>query len=283
MRPELAPAPASHPQRVPVVVIGAGQAGLALGYHLARWRLPFVILDGAPALGHSWRRRWDSLTLFTPAWHSHLPGLPLPLPPDAYPTKDDIADYLERYAAVFALPIRLNAPVSLARATATGYRVHAGATVYDAEQIALATGPYQRQAIPSFASHLDPEVVQIASSDYRHPGQVPPGDVLAPRMELNAAHDGRVVALVVRDLALAFARQSAAPSVAYVLGGPAGGAWRLGAAASPAATIWMDALDFNLLVSGRLTPGAARRLPATATRGEPAAIAWALEHTSVVY
>jgi putative flavoprotein involved in K+ transport len=93
------------------IVIGAGQAGLALGHHLARRDADFLLLDAGPEIGSSWRSRWDSLRLFTPAQYDSLPGLPFPAPADTHPGKDDVADYLAAYAAHFDLPVRLDSPV----------------------------------------------------------------------------------------------------------------------------------------------------------------------------
>jgi len=92
-----------------VVVIGGSQAGLAMAWHLAQQGLQFVVLEAGPELGHVWRSRWDSLTLFTPAQYDALPGLAFPAPADTYPTKDPVADYLRAYVAAFELPVRLNA------------------------------------------------------------------------------------------------------------------------------------------------------------------------------
>jgi len=88
------------------VVIGGGQAGLSVGYHLSRHGIPFVILDASARVGDTWRHRWDSLRLFTPARASALDGMPFPAPPFSFPTKDAMADYLEAYATRFALPVR---------------------------------------------------------------------------------------------------------------------------------------------------------------------------------
>src|SRR5262245_23962838 len=92
-------------------VIGAGQAGLSVGYHLARRGMPFVILDANPRVGDSWRMRWDSLRLFTPARFDSLDGMPFPADGDVFPTKDEMADYLESYATRFNLPVRHNVTV----------------------------------------------------------------------------------------------------------------------------------------------------------------------------
>ena len=105
-----------------VVVIGGSQAGLAMAWHLARQRLRFVVLEAGPEIGHTWRSRWDSLTLFTPAQYDALPGMPFPGPPDTYPTKDPVADYLQAYAAAFDLPVRLNARVTAPEPDGGGLR-----------------------------------------------------------------------------------------------------------------------------------------------------------------
>src|SRR6476660_9862098 len=94
-----------------VLVIGAGLAGLAIGHHLRRAGANFAIVDAAPAIGHVWRTRWDSLRLFTPAQYDSLPGTPFPAPPGTHPTKDQVADYLAEYAREHELPVRLNTRV----------------------------------------------------------------------------------------------------------------------------------------------------------------------------
>src|SRR5215831_19913720 len=114
---ELVGATGTGDEVLDVIVVGGGQAGLAMGWHLARHHLRFVVLEAAPEIGHSWRSRWDSLTLFTPAQYDALPGMPFPGPPDTYPTKDPVADYLRDYATAFNLPVRLNARITHLRAT----------------------------------------------------------------------------------------------------------------------------------------------------------------------
>jgi len=106
-----------------VIVIGGSQAGLAMAWHLARHHLRFTVLEAGPEIGHTWRSRWDSLTLFTPAQHNALPGMPFPGPPDTYPTKDPVAGYLKAYAAAFDLPVRLNARVIDLIRTAEGFEI----------------------------------------------------------------------------------------------------------------------------------------------------------------
>jgi putative flavoprotein involved in K+ transport len=163
-----------------VLVIGAGQAGLAVGYHLNQRGLRFLIVDAASEAGASWRRRWDSLRLFTPAQYDSLPGLPFPADHDSYPGKDDVAEYLHRYAAAFDLPIRLSTPViSLTRELETGcYLADIGSGVLRAQQVVVATGPFQVPSIPAVAARLDPGVTQLHSSAYRNPGELPAGRVL---------------------------------------------------------------------------------------------------------
>jgi putative flavoprotein involved in K+ transport len=94
-------------QRLDTVVIGDGQAGLAAGYHLARKDRDFVIVDAGQRVGAAWRDRWDSLRLFTPARFTHLPCMAFPAPGGYFPTKDEMADHLEAYAARFHLPVEL--------------------------------------------------------------------------------------------------------------------------------------------------------------------------------
>src|SRR6476646_9979022 len=96
----------NEPERIQTLVIGGGQAGLSVGYHLARRKLPFLILDASKRIGDVWRNRWDSLRLFTPARYTGLPGFPFPARGDEYPTSQQVADYLEWYARRFHLPVR---------------------------------------------------------------------------------------------------------------------------------------------------------------------------------
>ena len=162
-----------------ILVIGAGQAGLAMGYHLQQAGHRFQIVDRHPRIGDSWRNRYDSLVLFTPRAYSALPGLPVPGDPQGYPTKDEIADYLEQYATHFALPVAVEAGVrSLARMDG-GFRLttDAGETV-DTRAVVLASGAFQRPAVPAIAQGLSPDVLQLTPASYRRPAQVPPGRVV---------------------------------------------------------------------------------------------------------
>ena len=161
-----------------IVVIGGGQAGLAMGYYLARQDRDFVILDAGGRVGETWKNRWDSLKLFTPAFHNGLPGMPFPAPGSYFPTKDETADYLEAYAREFALPVRFGRHVDSLSRYDDGYLVSAGNERYAAEHVVVATGPYQHPKIPGFAAGLDPAIVQLHSSAYRNPDQLPEADVL---------------------------------------------------------------------------------------------------------
>lgn len=179
------------------VVIGGGQAGLAMGYYLKEQGRDFTILDAAERIGDAWRRRWDSLRLFTPAALSGLPGMPFPFPGGYFPTKNETADYLEEYARTFDLPVRLGRQVDSLRRNGDGYLVAAGEERYLAENVVVATGPYHTPHIPAFAASLDPSIAQLHSSAYRNPDQLSEGDVLVVgagnsgaeiSLELAAAH-----------------------------------------------------------------------------------------------
>jgi putative flavoprotein involved in K+ transport len=161
-----------------VVVIGGGQAGLAMAWHLAQRGMRFVVLEAGPQLGHVWRDRWDSLTLFTPAQYSSLPGQPFPAPADTYPTRDAVADYMNTYAKAFDLPVTLNARVTDLRRVQDFFEVRAGDDVYRTRQVVAATGPFQAQFTPPPARTLDPSVTQVHSAAYRNPQALPDGPVL---------------------------------------------------------------------------------------------------------
>jgi len=161
-----------------VVVIGGSQAGLAVGYHLVRRGMRFLILDAGPEIGQVWRSRWDSLTLFTPAQYSGLPGMAFPLPKDTYPSKDDVASYLQAYVSAFDFPVRLDAKVTSLTQRNGAYVVATADEEFTANQVVVATGPFQVPFVPPVAGDMDEAVFQIHSADYRNPAQLPEGRVL---------------------------------------------------------------------------------------------------------
>jgi putative flavoprotein involved in K+ transport len=166
-------------ERVNTVVIGGGQAGLSVGYHLKRHGVDFVILDDRARVGDVWRQRWDSLRLFTPARHSSLDGLPFPAPPFSFPTKDEMADYLETYARTFSLSVRSGVRVDrVSRAADGGFLVVAGDLRLHAQNVVVAMAHYQRPRVPAFARKLAPRIVQLHSLQYRNQSQLAPGDTL---------------------------------------------------------------------------------------------------------
>jgi putative flavoprotein involved in K+ transport len=176
---------------VATVVVGGGQAGLAVGYHLKRRGLPFVILDANGRTGDSWRQRWDSLRLFTPTWANDLPGMQFPGPRRSYPTKDEVADYLEAYAARFELPVHTETRVGCVSRLDGRFLVEAAGRRFVADNVVVAMSGYQKVRIPRFADELDPAIAQLSSVEYRNPGQLPHGPVLVV-----GAHDtGTEIAL----------------------------------------------------------------------------------------
>jgi putative flavoprotein involved in K+ transport len=161
-----------------VLVIGAGQSGLAVGWHLAQHRTRFLLVDAAPEMCHTWSNRWDSLRLFSPAEHDSLPGLDFPAAPGTYPGKDDVADYLARYADAFHLPVLLNCAVT--RLTREGgiFAVHTSQGVLRARQVVVATGAFHHPVTPALAAGLGQDVVQVHSAVYRRPEDLPEGPVV---------------------------------------------------------------------------------------------------------
>jgi putative flavoprotein involved in K+ transport len=185
------PAIGTERERVDVVVVGGGQAGLAVGYYLARQRRRFVILDSHPRVGDVWRRRWDSLRLFTPARYDGLPGWSFPAPAWSFPSRDEMADYLEAYAARFELPVRTGMRVTGLRRVGERYLVTAGGTEFEAEHVVVASGQYHLPTVPAFAGRLDPSIRQLHSTEYRDPSQLRGGDVLV----VGAGNSGADIAI----------------------------------------------------------------------------------------
>jgi putative flavoprotein involved in K+ transport len=162
-----------------IVVIGAGQAGLAMGYFLRLEDRRFVILDRADSVGSAWRERWESLTLFTPRRYSALPQLPFPGDPEGYPTRDEVTAYLQRYAETFELPIELNREVAKVERGDDGrFRLEVDGQTVVADQVVVATGPFQVPYVPKLAEKLDEDVSQTHAVGYRRPEEVPAGTVL---------------------------------------------------------------------------------------------------------
>jgi putative flavoprotein involved in K+ transport len=163
---------------VTVAVIGAGQAGLAVGYYLTRAGIDNVIIDAAQAVGDSWRNRWDTLRLFTPAKYDSLPGLPFPAPAGSFPTKDQTAAYLQVYAEHHNLRIRLGHRVDRLRRDGMGFVLTVDNETIHATYVVVATGAHQTKRVPPIATGLDETIHQIHAGDYRNPGQLRPGPVL---------------------------------------------------------------------------------------------------------
>lgn len=168
----------SEREHIETIVIGGGQAGLSVGYHLAERGLPYLILDANERIGDAWRRRWDSLRLFTPARYDGLDGLRFPAAPDTFPTKDEMADYLEAYASRFELAVLTGTTVDRVTMVGDRYLIVAGERRFEASNVVVAIGTYQRPKMPDLAGQLDPGIVQLHSADYRRPEQLEAGDVL---------------------------------------------------------------------------------------------------------
>ena len=180
-----------EPERFDVIVIGAGQAGLAAGYYLKKRGLRFLILDGNERIGDSWRKRWDSLRLFTPAKFDALDGMPFPAHPDAFPTKDEMADYLESYAQKFDLPVRTGVRVESLTREGDRYRILAGEQEFQAEQVVVAMSHFQKARRSPFAQELASDITQLHSLEYKNPSQLKEGAVLL----VGAGNSGSEIAM----------------------------------------------------------------------------------------
>jgi putative flavoprotein involved in K+ transport len=194
-QPDAFPSPSAKDpdlaERHDVVVIGAGQAGLSVGFHLKQKGIDHVILDGASRVGDVWRNRWDSLRLFTQAKFDGLDGFRFPAEKDNFPTKDQMADYLESYVERFDLPVRLNTRVERLHKANGRYRLETTAGAYEADQVVVAAASYQKPRLPEFARDLDQNVFQIHSHEYRNPAQLPDGPVLL----VGAGNSGAEIAI----------------------------------------------------------------------------------------
>jgi putative flavoprotein involved in K+ transport len=185
--------PGRAPEHIETVIIGGGQAGLAVGHHLARRGRPFLILDANRRVGDAWRSRWDSLRLFTPARYNGLAGMPFPGPAHAFPTKDQVADYLEAYAARFQLPVQTGVRVDRLTRGDGGFVVAAGDRHWEADNVVVAMSTFQVPRVPAFAADLGPDVVQLHAAGYRNPSQLQDGGVLV----VGAGNSGAEIALEV--------------------------------------------------------------------------------------
>ena len=183
--------PEREPEHLETVVIGGGQAGLSVGYHLMRRDRPFVILDANQRIGDAWRNRWDSLRLFTPARYDGLAGMPFPAPTHSFPTKDQVADYLEAYAARFELPVRTGVRVDRLSRNGDRFVVATSHERFEAEHVVVAMATFQVPRVPAFAPQLHPSVVQLHAGNYRNPSQLQEGGVLV----VGAGNSGAEIAL----------------------------------------------------------------------------------------
>jgi putative flavoprotein involved in K+ transport len=186
-------------ETIDTVVIGGGQAGLSMGYHLARRGVPFAILEANSRIGDSWRRRWDSLRLFSPARFDGLDGLRFPGDPNGFPTKDEMADYLESYATRFALPVRTGVRVDRLSRADGGLMIRAGDRRIMARHVVVAMADFQRPRLPAFAPSLDQGITQLHSSAYRGPAQLGPGGVLVVGMGNSGAEIARELTAAGRE------------------------------------------------------------------------------------
>lgn len=178
-------------QHIQTLIIGAGQAGLTTGYQLKRRGLPFLVVDANERVGDNWRQQWDTLRLYTPAKYDGLPGLPFPAEPWHFPHKDEVADYLERYAVKFDLPVRTSTRVLRLEPAGDGFRAGLDDGTVTCDNVVVATGSFGRTPyVPESAADLDPGIRQLHSSEYRGPEQIPPGTVLV----VGASHSGGDIA-----------------------------------------------------------------------------------------
>jgi putative flavoprotein involved in K+ transport len=182
-------------ERFATVVVGGGQAGLSVGYHLAQRNIPFVVLEANERIGDSWRKRWDSLRLFTPARFNALPGMAFPGRAQAFSTKDDVADYLEAYATRFELPVRTGVRVNRLSRNGSRFVVEAGDRVLEAENVVVAMASHQVPRVPPFAYELDPGIHQLHSGEYRNTSQLEEGPVLV----VGVGNSGAEIAIEVVD------------------------------------------------------------------------------------
>lgn len=187
--------------RVDILIIGAGQAGLSIAYHLRQQQKKFIVIDRGNEIGEVWRKRYDSLVLFTPQWYSSLPGLPLEGNPESYATKDKIADYLQNYVRTFEITVHLRTEVFHLEKTSMGFKCETNQGIYLANKVVIAVGPFQKPFIPKLAASLPDHIYQVHSSNYHNPKQLKDGNVLV----VGAGNSGAQIAVELsenRDVSL---------------------------------------------------------------------------------
>lgn len=177
---------------IDILIIGAGQAGLAAGYYLKQANKSFLILSKEKSIGDVWRNRYDSLVLFTPRWYSALPGLRLEGEPNGFATKNEIADYLARYAIHFDLPVQLNTEIRSMTKEKDFFIVRTNAMEFIAKKVIIATGPFQKPFIPDIASKVPHDMYQIHTADYKKPSDLKKGPVLV----VGAGNSGAQIAVI---------------------------------------------------------------------------------------
>ncbi|HEY5730384.1 MAG TPA: NAD(P)-binding domain-containing protein [Anaerolineales bacterium] len=169
-------------EKIETIIIGGGQAGLATSYHLKQLGREHIVFEAAEKAGNAWRNdRWDSFTLVTPNWSVQLPGAHYEgNDPDGFLLKDEIVAYFERYVEKFELPIRFKTSVLEVSPmeNGNGYQVQTSGGTYQAKNVVVATGSYQKPKIPAFSANIPEMILQIHSGQYRNPGQLPAGAVL---------------------------------------------------------------------------------------------------------
>jgi len=192
-----------HTTRYNAVVIGGGQAGLAAAYCLANAGQTLTVLDAHQRAGEAWRRRWDSLRLFSPAQYDGLPGLPFPAANGTFPTKDEMAAYLEYYVDHFALPVEYGVEVTHVRLHDGGFLVECNDRCLLADNVVVATGAYSRPRIPDFARELRSEIQQLDATTYRRPSDVAANSVLVVGFGTSGADIARELSVSGREVRIA--------------------------------------------------------------------------------
>ena len=194
-------------ERYSTIVVGGGQAGVAAAHHLSRAGDDYLVLDAGPGFGHSWRSRWDSLRLFTPAKFNGLPGMPFPAADFYFPSKEEAGAYLEAYAQHINPPVRFHSTVDSLARDGDGFVVNSGGRRYAASRVVVATGAYQEPFVPELAVQLDPKIAHLHSVSYKNPHQLPQGPILVvgagnsgAEIAVELAKAGRDVMLSGRDV-----------------------------------------------------------------------------------